>query len=243
MQNQTVHTVKQQDTLCSLAIHYRTTIENLLYLNPQVNPHSLITGSQIVVNSEFTNASVQCNNPKHCDKKMALVNDMRYRWEQHVYWTRMLIMSISEHLQDQTATTNKLLQNPNDIAAIYAKFYPETVAKKISALLTEHLQIGAQIITAVRDGKTAQAEMLQKSWAKNADDMAKAFASINPHYNYEELQKMLMAHLNMTSQEVVAYISKDYVKSIAAFDNIEKEALEMADYFSNGIMMQFNEQF
>ena len=133
-----------------------------------------------------------------------LLEEMNMLWEQHVYWTRMLLISIAERLKDQDEVAKRLLQNPYDIAAIYADYYAPDVAKTIAKLLTEHLQIGANLITALRDGKTAEAEQLKRQWYMNADKMAEAFSSINPYYQYDDLRRMLYRHLELTTQEVAA---------------------------------------
>jgi len=164
-------------------------------------------------------------------------------WEQHVYWTRMLLLSIAERLKDQPEVTARLLRNPYDIAKIYMEYYDEDIAKKIAQLLTEHMQIGADLITALRDKKTAAADTLNHQWYINADKMAAAFAGINPYYNREDLRHMLYKHLALTTQEVTLRLAGNYKADIEAFDKVEKEAIEMADYFSSGIMKQFPDRF
>jgi len=77
----------------------------------------------------------------------------------------------------------------------------------------------------------------------NADKMAAAFSSINPYYRLEDIHKMLYNHLNLTAQEVALRLAGQYADDIDAFDAVEKEALEMADYFSQGIMRQFPQKF
>lgn len=176
-------------------------------------------------------------------QKTALINSMRLAWEQHVYWTRMLIISISERLKDQSAVTARILQNPDDIANIFAAYYPADVAKKISQLLTEHLQIGAALITALRDGKTAETADLNRRWYENADKMAEAFSNINPNYDREEMRKMLYSHLDLTKQEVAMRLAGNYPADIEAFNKVEREAMSMADSFSSGIMRQFPQKF
>lgn len=115
---------------------------------------------------------------------------MRLAWSQHVYWIRMLLVSIAGKMNDQSAVTNRLLQNPNDIADIFADYYPKNITETIARLLTEHLHIGAALITALRDGKTAEADNLTRQWYANADQMADAFSSINPYYNREDMRHM-----------------------------------------------------
>jgi len=172
-----------------------------------------------------------------------LANDMRLAWEQHVYWTRMLLISIAARLSDLDAVTARLLRNPNDIANIFMNYYSAEISGKIEQLLTEHLQIGAELITALRDGKTAEAENLTKMWYANADKMADAFSGINPYYDREELREMLYNHLRLTTDEVAMRLAGNYPADIDAFDKVEREALEMADYFTSGIMRQFPQRF
>ncbi len=164
-----------------------------------------------------------------------LSQTMRLAWLQHVYWTRMLLISIAERLMDQDAVTKRLLQNPYDIAAIFAGYYPPIVSQQIADLLTEHLQIGAALITALRDGKNDEANALTQQWYDNADKMAEAFASINPFYDYERLRNMLYSHLDLTTQEVSMRLASNFPADIEAFHQVEDEVLTMADYFTNGI--------
>lgn len=109
--------------------------------------------------------------------------------------------------------------------------------------MTEHLTIGSDLITALRDDQTAEAEALTRRWYQNADQLAEALSSINPFYNIDEVQRMLYDHLDLTTQEVEARLANDFEVDIAAFNRVEQEALSMADYFSSGIMRQFPQQF
>ena len=196
--------------------------------------------------SDYANPSSCCSNPPSCpdfQKKTDLINNMREVWTQHVYWTRMLLLSIVERLKDQSEVTGRLLQNPYDIAKIYANFYDSDVPKKIAELLTEHLKIGSDLITALRDKKVKEAEDLTSRWYINADKMAESFSSITPYYDREELRKMLRSHLDLTTQEVSMRLAGKYKEDIDAFNKVEQEAISMADYFTSGLMNQFPDKF
>jgi len=54
---------------------------------------------------------------------------------------------------------------------------------------------------------------------------------------------MLYAHLAMTKAEAVAFITGNYAESVAVFDRIELEALEIADRMTEGILSQFPNLF
>ena len=73
--------------------------------------------------------------------------------------------------------------------------------------------------------------------------IAQLFAAINPYYVEQEVLEMMNRHLELVTQEVMARLAGDYVKDIQAFGEAEEEALEMADYFTSGLLNQFPEQF
>ena len=50
---------------------------------------------------------------------------------------------------------------------------------------------------------------------------------------------MLYTHLDLTKNEVSLRLQGKYAEDVANFDRIEMEALEMADYFTMGIVYQF----
>ena len=176
-------------------------------------------------------------------KERTLTDRMRLAWSQHVYWTRMILLSIAHRLPDLDYVTKRLLRNPYDIERIFADYYSSDSVQLLAPLLTEHLDIGAKIITALRDGKKEEAETLSKEWYINADKMAAAFAGISSYYNEEELRRMLRNHLDLTTKEVTQRLAGNYQADIDAFDEIEKQALMMADYFSSGIIHDSKQMF
>ena len=54
---------------------------------------------------------------------------------------------------------------------------------------------------------------------------------------------MFFEHLALTIQEAVFILQKDYNSSIAVFDKIEAEALQMADTITVAIVKQFPRKF
>lgn len=244
---QLAYVIKQDDNLYHLAQYFHTTVPMILSQNANLDPYNLQIGSAITICPGERFLMQHSNpNPMACPNpsmQMGLIKNMRLAWEQHVYWTRMLLISIAERLKDQSGVTAKILQNPGDIAGIYANYYTAGVAKTIEQLLTEHLQIGAALITALRDEKTGEADNLNRQWYINADKIADAFGSINPYYGNEDVRKMLYSHLQLTTQEVAMRLAGNYPADIEAFDKVEQEALMMADYFSSGIMRQFPQKF
>lgn len=118
-----------------------------------------------------------------------------------------------------------------------------SVANRIENLLTEHLSIGKDLIVALKNNSQRLANELNDKWYKNANEMANFFSSINPYYSREKLCDMLYDHLELTSDEVDARLKKDYKADINAFDKVQREVLNMSQYFVDGIIRQFPNLF
>lgn len=172
-----------------------------------------------------------------------LLQNMNLMWLEHVLWTRLFLISVAENLNDLEPTKSRLLENPRDIANIFRIYYGNSIANTIQELLTEHLVIGGDLIVALKNGNEKLAQELNKKWYKNADDMAEAFSSINPFYAKEEVRHMLYEHLRLTTDEVSKRLKRDYAGDIKAYGLVQNEALQMAKFFVNGIIMQFPNLF
>ena len=233
--NPILHTIRPGDTLYKLAMQYGTTVQNIIDTNLALDPYSLRVGQQIYIypNEHYW---VSIN-------EVRLLEQMNLVWEQHIMWTRMLLISIAENLKDLEATQARLLQNPKDIADIFRRYYGNMVANQIQQLLTEHLVIGKELIVALKNNNQEQATKLNTKWYQNADNMVEAFSSINPFYPKEEIRIMLYEHLRLTTNEVNARLKGDYVEDIKAYDMVQKEILKMSQFFVMGIVQQFPNLF
>ncbi len=237
--NLILYTIKPGDTLYNLAIMYGTTVQDIINNNLALDPYNLPIGQQIYINASSHNPYdywLSIN-------QLNLIENMNLAWIEHILWTRMLLISIAEDLNDLDATQNRLLKNPKDIADIFRKYYGNNIANTIQKLLTEHLVIGKDLIVALKNKNEKLAQELNKKWYKNADDMAKAFSSINPFYPKEQVRNMLYEHLRLTTQEVSARLKGDYSADIRAYDMVQKEILDMSQFFVDGIVQQFPNNF
>ncbi len=172
-----------------------------------------------------------------------LNNMLRLLWEQHVWWTRSFIISVAANLPDLNVVTARLLRNPRDFQAALEPLYGPEIAAEFARLLTDHLTIAAELVQAAKAGDAARAADAERRWYLNADEIACFLARINPFWSAEEWRAMLHEHLALTKDEAVAYLTGKYEQSIQIFDQIELQALEMADVMTEGIVRQFPRRF
>jgi hypothetical protein len=176
-------------------------------------------------------------------KELALRNDMRKLWEDHVTWTRLAIISLTTAAPDTDATVGRLLRNQDDIGQAVARFYGRQAGIQLAGLLREHILIAADLIAAAKAGDQAELARAQARWAANADEIARFLNRANSRWRLAPTRRMLHEHLRLTTNEAVARLRGDWAADVAAYDEIHRQALHMADMLSSGIVAQFPRRF
>ena len=170
--------------------------------------------------------------------------DMRKLWEDHITWTRLLLVDATAGLPSKEATTARLLQNQTDIGDAIKPFYGDAAGTKLTGLLRDHILIAADLVGAAAAGDKAKQDAANKRWFANADEIAAFLSGANPkNWPAADAKTMMHDHLNLTTKEVVAHLDKDWKADVAAYDAVHAQILHMADMLSSGIEKQFPQQF
>ena len=173
-------------------------------------------------------------------RRQKLSDTLRRLWMGHVLWTRFFITSTAFKNPDIKFVTERLLQNPGDFAEVLRPFYGAENASRFKKLLTDHLLIAADLVNAAKAGDTCLVDKLRIKWYANAEDIARFLACLNPFWSEVRWRKMLFDHLKMTEDEAVFVLTGQFERSIKEYDRIQAQALDMADFMTNGIIKQFN---
>jgi len=238
-----VYVIKPGDNLWLLSQRFGVPINEVLAANPHINPNNLYVGQIIHIPGAKRPKMPPPIRNKYSKSEFDLYNAFRLLWEQHVFWTRLAIISIINGSADEDVTTKRYLRNATDIQMALEPYYGTQKAAKVGNLLKEHLTIAGELVKAAKSGDSIKAADAEKRWYANADEIATYLSSINPYYNKNEWSKMLNEHLALTKKEAVDILTKNYAASIEDFDNIEKQALMMADEMAKGIIRQFPQRF
>lgn len=175
---------------------------------------------------------------------VAFQADMRKLWEDHVTWTRLFIVSAVADLPDKAATTERLLQNQSDIGDAIKPFYGDAGGDALTALLEEHILVAADLVGAAKAGDSEAVAAANTNWYRNADDIATFLSTANPeNWPLADATAMMREHLDETLVEATTQLTGDYAGSVAAYDRIHVQILEMADMLSSGIIAQFPDHF
>lgn len=173
---------------------------------------------------------------------------MRKLWEDHITWTRMVIVGYlavpDATLPDLQASVDRLLQNQADIGNAIKPFYGDAAGDQLTELLRQHILIAAEILEDAKAGNTTAMNDAITRWYANADEIAAFLNSANPEFwPLDEMTDMMHMHLDLTLQEATTYLTGNYAGSVAAYDQVHLQALEMADMLSTGIIEQFPKMF
>jgi hypothetical protein len=176
--------------------------------------------------------------------QVALHDEMRRLWEDHVTWTRLAIVTFADGSNGFGATAARLLKNQDDIGDAIKPFYGDAAGNQLTALLKDHIGIAVELLQAAKAGDDAAFQQASTAWYANADDLADFLAAANPRYWPQDTMRAAMkTHLDQTLAEAGHELAGDYTQSVADYDEIHHHILSMADVLSNGIIRAFPSRF
>jgi len=177
------------------------------------------------------------------DPQLALRQGMRQLWEDHITWTRLVIVSTVADLPDREATTQRLLRNQEDIGNAVKPYFGDAAGEKLTALLKDHIVGAANVLAAAKSGDAAKLESAKQAWYANGDEIAAFLSGANAaSWPLADMKSMMKQHLDLTLAEAVDQLQGRYAESVADYDKVKTEILEMSDMLADGIIAKFPKQ-
>lgn len=177
-------------------------------------------------------------------EEYALRTGMRKLWEDHITWTRMVIVDFAAGLPDLGAAEQRLLRNQVDIGNAIKPYYGAAAGNALTKLLRTHILEAVPVLTHAKAGDKAKLTRALSAWYANANQIARFLTKANPHsWPLAMTTKMMKDHLDLTTEEAVARLQGKWGADIAAYDKVHAEILEMADMLSSGLVAQFPSRF
>jgi hypothetical protein len=173
-------------------------------------------------------------------QQVALHDEMRKLWEDHVTWTRMAIVTFASGSAGFSASATRLLQNQVDIGDAIKPFYGAAAGDRLTALLHDHITIAVEVLQAAKAGDSAAFADADARWYANANDIADLLAAANPRFWPQSMMRADMkTHLDQTLAEASHELAGDYSASVADYEAVHAHILAMADMLTNGLIGQF----
>ncbi len=176
--------------------------------------------------------------------QVALHDQMRKLWEDHITWTRLAIVTFADGSGGFAATADRLLRNQVDIGNAIKPFYGQAAGNRLTALLHEHITIAVEVLQAAKAGDDAAFTAATARWYANANDVADFLSAANPRFwPRRVLRASMKTHLDQTLTEAAHELQADFTASVADYEAVHTHILAMADLLSGGIVAQFPARF
>jgi hypothetical protein len=177
-------------------------------------------------------------------KAAAFSARMNKLWEDHIVWTRMVIVDFAAALPDLKAAETRLLRNQTDIGNAIKPYYGTAAGSALTHLLQTHILEAVPVLQAAKDGDKAALTKALAAWYANGHQIAVFLSKANPDaWPLSMTASMMKRHLDLTTKEAVARLQGRWSADIAAYDQVHLEILQMADMLSRGIIGQFPNRF
>lgn len=160
---------------------------------------------------------------------------MRMAWLDHVYLLNDFINSVAGAMPDQQEIASELIRNAEEIADLFARYYPQGEAQQLKQLLLDHVELTGSLITETSAGNDARAESQKQRLLENATQMAQLLAGATPEYDERYLKELLDMHIDLIGRLLSERMAGEYARQLETLRKARRQAIAMADYFSDGL--------
>jgi hypothetical protein len=182
--------------------------------------------------------------PAQSPKAVALRAAMDKLWEDHITWTRMVIVDFAAGLPDLSTAEARLLRNQIDIGNAIKPYYGRAAGNKLTSLLRTHILEAVPVLQAAKAGDKSKLTASLNAWYTNANQIAVFLSRANPrNWQLPMMRQMMKQHLALTTNEAVARLQGNWKADVAAYDAVHVEILHMSAMLSDGIIQQFSARF
>jgi len=182
--------------------------------------------------------------PAQSPKAVALRAAMDKLWEDHITWTRMVIVDFAAGLPDLSTAEARLLRNQTDIGNAIKPYYGRAAGNKLTSLLRTHILEAVPVLQAAKAGDKSKLTASLHAWYTNANQIAVFLSRANPrNWQLPMMRQMMKQHLALTTNEAVARLQGNWKADVAAYDAVHVEILHMSAMLSDGIIQQFSARF
>jgi hypothetical protein len=165
---------------------------------------------------------------------------LRKLWEDHVQWTRHVIVSAAKDLPDLDVNVQRLMKNQEDLGAAFAPFVGAQAAAMLTALLTQHIAQANDVVMAAKANDQVKLAQAKQAWYANADQIAAFLAQANPRaWPYPMMQMHMKNHLDLTLAEASQYLQGQYPQSVMTYAQVRDQILQLADLLAAGIVTAY----
>ena len=172
-------------------------------------------------------------------EQFSLISSLRELWIWLAIRSRSLIVSASAGLRDIQAITDVLSALPESFSAELGKYFEPQEADRFAELLQEFISTTEALIAAEKSDEERMTGQETANLYRDAGRIASYLASINPYWNRQNLEELVVDYIEILLAGLVARMSGDYRREMTIFEYLLAQAVKIADYLAEGIARKF----
>ena len=158
-------------------------------------------------------------------------------WIGRTILIRDYILSLARALQDLNFVTSRLLLNGAELARFFSYFYGFGITNTIEPLLTQHVLILSELITAL--SMKSEIEPILAHWYENNNAIIEIMILVNPKADSPTLREALNLQFQLELDLLQQMGMGNYDEGFSTYDASYDNALRIANILNEAITAQF----
>ena len=170
--------------------------------------------------------------------RMDLGGVLRKLFTDHAVYTNWLILASLPILQrDAPDVVERLLKNPDDIAALIAQIKGPQAATAAQQVISDHLLLANAALKPVREENAAETQMAVNAFYVQGDTFGDVLSSLNPKkLTKEQARAMVRKHNEYVVQLATLRTQGKFKEYIMIYDEYYKHMLMFSDQVYNTLL-------
>lgn len=167
--------------------------------------------------------------------QMHIIFNSRIFWRQLATWTRAYLNSRYLGIGIADDVFGHILIIMSEFTNMLRLTFGGEASEKYYQLLTQHIIIIRELITAQLDGNTDAMKYNVDRLYENGEIRAAFLAVLNPLWNESDWKNMINTYNKLTLEEANSFSTGDFAGNIEAYDKLTLQTDVMGDYFAHGL--------
>lgn len=172
------------------------------------------------------------------ETRRSILDKYRELWRAHVLWTKSYITSLITGFGNLAYYNDRMYDNIEAFETELAKHYDNDDTKSYGLLMRNHILSKLKFLIDYQKGDMAAAGTDRAEWQKNAVLWAERLAQMNPYWDRQVWESLLLEHIQLTEGAIINEVTYR-IPDPEATAMIEEQIAQLADYMANGIIQQF----
>ncbi len=166
----------------------------------------------------------------------------KFLWQQVNSWLREYLINKTlkadeEYLNEIIAKISSIIQ---EYIYLFKIFFGDKVVGEYEEVMKKAVGLFISLIDALSEDDTSRVNQIALEIYQGIEERTKYLFELNPYWVRSKLNEYIFYLTNMTIQQIITFMEKDYKNSIAIYDRILKYTMIIGDYLAQGTKKYFN---